>query len=289
MDSYISSKSEVFAVIGDPISHSLSPAIHNRIFHQMGMDRVYLALHIFPGELEASLGLLRKNLKGFNVTIPHKEAIMPLLDEIDERSKVYGAVNTVKLEEDGKLKGYNTDGYGFIKSLEAENLSVSGKRVLILGAGGAARVIAYELLMLGCSITIANRSMDKAKEVKAALEENIGGAQITLSRNEDLQGTYDLIVNTTPLGMVPKEKDIPVGEHIIQRASILYDLIYNPRQTKFLKIGEKYGCRTLNGFSMLFYQAVKAQEIWLGKSLKRSITDQVYQDMSQYLEEYFTG
>ncbi len=280
----INSSTMLFAVIGDPIGHSLSPVIHNSLYRRLELNRAYLSLEIPIKELGAAVGLLKRNFGGFNVTIPHKEAIIPYLDELEENAEIYGAVNTVRVER-GRLKGYNTDGYGFVKSLEAANISLAGARVLVVGAGGAARVIVYELLLMGCRITIANRSIIKAIELKNALEKTMGETSIRTVKLEDVRDQYDCIINTTPLGMYPREGDLPVGEHIIQKAQILYDLIYNPERTKFLKVGEKYGLRIINGFSMLLYQGVKAQEIWLERSLKKSLIDQVYGELKAYLEK----
>lgn len=282
--SFIDNKTKLYAVIGDPIGHSLSPIIHNTIFRELNLNRAYLPLQITTQGLAGSMGLLKKNFKGFNVTIPHKQSIMNHLDEIDEIAQICGAVNTVKVES-GQLKGYNTDGYGFVKSLEGTSPSLAGKRVLVLGAGGAARVIVYELLMMGCQITIANRNQAKARSLKESLEKTVGETTIKVVTLADVEGSYHMIVNTTPLGMHPRHEECPVGEHIIQKAAIIYDLIYNPEKTKLLKLGEKYGCQTINGLSMLLYQGIKAQEIWLGKSIKKPLVQQAWEALQQHLEE----
>ncbi|MBM7613735.1 shikimate dehydrogenase [Alkaliphilus hydrothermalis] len=279
MDRLITGKTKLYAVIGDPISHSISPEIHNRIFKELDIDGNYISLRIPSNELRESMGLLRNNFKGFNVTIPHKEAIIPLLDELDERAKIYGAVNTVKIE-DGKLKGYNTDGYGFVKSLEDLKIPLEDKSVMVLGAGGAARVIAYELLVKGCDVTIANRNLEKAKNLKGNLMEATGKESKVVSLG-NIAGAYQIIVNTTPVGMSATADQMPITEDIIKKAEIVYDLIYNPNPTKLLKVAKQYNCRVINGLTMLFYQAVKAEEIWLGNSISDLLASKVLTVMTK--------
>ncbi len=273
MDTIVTGKTKLYAVIGDPISHSFSPEIHNRIFKELETDGMYISLRISPDELKNAIPFLRDNFQGFNVTIPHKEAIMPLLDELDDRARIYGAVNTVKVEG-GKLKGYNTDGFGFMKSLEDLQLKVKNKNSLILGAGGAARVIAYELIVNGSNVTLANRSEDKALKLKKDLEGTTGG-NLKVVKLEDIMGDYDYIINTTPVGMSATSDLMPIGENILKNAKVVYDLIYNPSQTKLLKTANQYNATVINGFSMLFFQAVKAQEIWFNNSINRTVTSTV--------------
>ena len=281
MGGVINSKTKLYAVIGDPISHSLSPDIHNRIFKELNVDKTYLALKIPPSGLMEALSVLRHNFAGFNITIPHKEAIIPYLDEIDESAKIYGAVNTVKIE-DGKLRGYNTDGYGFIKSIDTSGMNIEGKRVLMMGSGGAARVIAFELLNKGCHLTIANRNLDKANKLKMELLESSCNRNIIVTKPTELNKDYFCIVNTTPLGMAPLEKETPIlDKSILKGATIVYDLIYNPFKTVLLEDAEEEGCIILNGFSMLFYQAIKAQEIWHNDTLEGKLTEKVYRQVEE--------
>lgn len=274
----------LFAVIGDPIAHSISPEIHNRIFEKMDVDKAYMPLQIRPQDLQSAISLLRDNFKGFNVTIPHKQEIMKYLSIIDKRAKAYGAVNTVKIE-DGMLKGYNTDGLGFMKSLEQENIALEDKNILLLGAGGAARVVAYELLHKGCRVTVANREEKRAQQLKAELLESTGSQRIDVCGIEEIQAGYDCVVNATPLGMHPLTEEMPIKEKALQGVGLVYDLVYNPDQTKLLKTAAKKGIKTINGFSMLFYQAIKAQEIWLGETIPENITLQVFDEMKEYLSK----
>lgn len=272
----------LYAVIGDPIAHSISPELHNQIFERMGVDKVYMPLRIRPQDLKHALPLLRDNLKGFNVTIPHKQEIMKYIDDLDERARAYGAVNTVKVE-DGKLKGYNTDGLGFMMSLEREKIDLEHKRIWLAGAGGSARVVAYELLQKGCSVTIANRSEKRGQQLAAELEERTGSRKVKSCRIEDIQPGYDIIINATPVGMHPFIDEMPIKEELLEGAALVYDLVYNPDQTKLLRTAAAKGIKTINGFPMLFYQAIKAQEIWMGEPLRDDITDEVFIQMKEYL------
>lgn len=275
----INAKTELYAVIGDPISHSLSPRIHNKVFEELQLDRVYIALRVPTTELGGALSLLKHNFKGFNVTIPHKEAIIPFLDEIDPSAKLYGAVNTVKVEE-GILKGYNTDGFGFIQSMERIEVEIEGKPVLVLGSGGAARVIAFELLQKGCSVTIANRGLDKGKKLRDELLTSLPNSKISIITPSELTNDYFCIVNTTPVGMAPLEGESPIEDkEVLKSAVLVYDLIYNPYRTKLLREAEVQGCKVLNGLSMLFHQAVKAQEIWLNTKLNENTIKEAYSQL----------
>ncbi len=284
MECFLNSKTELYAVIGDPISHSLSPDIHNRIYKRLKEDKAYLAMRIPPSELKASIDLLRNNFKGFNVTIPHKEAIIPYLDELDTTAEIYGAVNTVRVEN-GRLKGYNTDGYGFIMAMEAEGFKVEGKKVLLLGAGGAARVVAHELLNKGCHLTIANRSEEKRERLKAELLAHSSNKHIITCSPSELKEGYYCIVNTTPVGMAPLEQQLPLENlEILKASEVVFDLIYNPYKTLLLKAAEEAGCRVLNGFSMLYYQGIKAQEHWRGAVLPNKIAQEIFVELENMLK-----
>lgn len=275
----LNSKTELYAVIGDPISHSLSPKIHNKIFRELQQDKAYISLRVPSSELREALSVLKYNFKGFNITIPHKEAIIPYLDEIDPSARLYGAVNTVKVEA-GLLKGYNTDGYGFIKSLQSIDTEVDGKEVLVLGAGGAARVIAFELLSRGCTVTIANRNIEKASQLRDQLLVSTPNSKVNILTPSKITNNYFCIVNTTPVGMAPLEEDTPIeNKGVLKATELVYDLIYNPYKTKLLQEAEAEGCKVLNGLSMLFHQAVRAQEIWLNTKLDNNIIKAAYSDL----------
>ncbi len=280
MNTGIKGTTKLYAVIGNPIEHSFSPMIHNRIFKTLRQDAVYIPLKIEEEHLAESIPMLRNCFEGFNVTIPHKQKIIPYLDEMDADAERYGAVNTVKVK-DGKLIGYNTDGYGFIKGLEMEGVLLKDQPVLLLGAGGAARVAAFELLQKGALLTIANRNIQRAQKLKEELIQNENSSKTEICRLDEINQGYVCIVNATPAGMSPYEEEIPVSVEVIRKSRVIYDLIYNPYRTKLLQIAQQYGCKVINGFSMLFYQAVKAQKIWLES---QKIEEENFQSIYQEIE-----
>jgi shikimate dehydrogenase len=263
MNSRVTGKTKLFASIGDPVEHSLSPEIHNSIFDLNNLNNVHLPIKITTENLEKYIIVLRNNFTGLSVTKPHKQKIIPYLDELDEEAKWYGAVNAIKVEN-GKMIGYNTDGHGFVRALESEGIDITGKKVLLIGAGGAASVVANELLKLGADLTISNRTIKKAEELKERLATRWDSERIKICKVDDLQSGYYGIVNATSVGMYPEINGMPIKEDVLKGASFVFDLIYNPYHTQLLQKAQAYGCKCINGFSMLFYQAVKAQEIWTG-------------------------
>ncbi|KAB3526742.1 shikimate dehydrogenase [Alkaliphilus serpentinus] len=277
----ITSNTKTFAVIGDPISHSLSPVIHSLFYNKLSLDRLYITLKIKEQELGNGIPFLRENFGGFNVTIPHKEEILQYLDEIDDEAKAYGAVNTVKIT-DGRLIGFNTDGYGFSKTLQLEGVDLRNKKVLILGAGGGARVVAFELIKMAAKVTIANRNLKRAEELKLDIEEANKGYKVKAIDIIKIQDAYDCIINTTPLGMGNLIDSIPIKEENLQGAEVVFDLIYNPYQTKLLKCAKTIGSKGINGLQMLFYQGIKAQEIWLDQKIDEEIIQSLYKEFVDY-------
>lgn len=273
-----------FAVIGHPIGHTMSPYIHRRLFELSGKLADYTALDIHPDTLKDSIKQLRE-LSGFNVTIPHKETIIPLLDSLDESAGIYGAVNCVG-NTNGKLTGYSTDAYGFIKALETGGISPDGK-ILILGCGGAARTVARELSDRGCYIMIAARkySLGKAAELKEWLISSGGKADI--SDITDINGDFDLCVNATPSGMYPHEDDMPIDEHTLSRCKALFDAIYNPSETTLMKTAQRLGIKTQGGMPMLVWQAARAHEYWYGGSFDVKDIDVIILDANKEMARIF--
>lgn len=253
-----------FAVIGDPIAQSKSPDMHQAWYEEMGVDAAYIPVHVKPENLEqavASFKLL--GASGWNVTIPHKQTIIPFLDELDELAKKMGAVNTVVRESDGKLKGYNTDGPGFVRSLEeAVGTEHRNEALLLIGAGGAARGIAFALQQAGYSnITIANRTLANAQ---AIVEEMGTGQAVTMAQAEEMLDTYKIFVQTTPAGMSTGNFDLPFSLEKFPEGAIAADIVYNPLMTPFLLAAEKKGAKIVNGLGMFVHQGAIAYEHWLG-------------------------
>mgnify|MGYP001237743801 CR=1 FL=1 len=273
---------QLFAVIGDPIEHSLSPVIHTKIFQMIGgEERLYIPLRITPEQLPSAVEILRSNFRGFNVTIPHKQAIISLLDELTPEAVRCGAVNTVKCES-GRLIGHNTDIKGFAAGFEGAGWPVDGSRALIIGAGGAARAVGWELAARGCEITIANRTVAAAEKLAHDLQKGYPELAIRAVPFHGIIGkSCDLVVNCTPVGMGELEGESPVDLEELRDVQYVYDLIYNPPQTALLRQAQELGCRVLNGLPMLVQQAALADEFWL----KQPITGAMVTEVLVLLEE----
>lgn len=275
---------KVYGVIGCPIRHSMSPEIHNRLFELNGIKAEYIMAKISGSELKAAVDIFRKCFSGFNVTIPHKETIIPYLDKIDEKAKWYGAVNTVK-NENGILTGYNTDGDGFKYSLEKTNINPRGKKVLILGAGGVSRVIAYEIALMGGKINIY--SLEKTESLVNRLKEDLPDAEINGLESLKSTDIFDIIINGTPVGMWPLINHLPVREEIISSAEAVFDAVYNPVRTKLLLKACEKGAAVQGGLLMLVSQAAASQTIWTGKSFEESGIDNICKKIKKELNDKF--
>ncbi|MBY6035405.1 shikimate dehydrogenase [Fictibacillus nanhaiensis] len=252
-------------VIGDPIEHSLSPIMQNEAFKQLNIKGQYEKKRVTPEQLGPFVSSLRESeYAGFNVTIPHKVTIMQYLDDIDEEAKEIGAVNTV-VNQDGKLIGYNTDGKGFLLGLKEKlTKSLDELNVLIIGAGGAARSIAYALLKENPKhLSIANRSEERL----SLLVNDLNGKEvegISLANAESKLALFDVLINTTNAGMFPDIKDMPLQLDRLKEGAVVCDIVYNPLQTTWLKIAEGNGAIIDNGVSMLVMQGAMAFEKWTG-------------------------
>ncbi|NBI29509.1 shikimate dehydrogenase [Chengkuizengella marina] len=265
--SKINTNTKVYGVIGDPIKHSKSPTMLNRAFQEMNINAIYGAFHVEVGMLkEAIEGFKAFKLGGLSVTIPHKVEVMSYLDEIDESAKVIGAVNTV-VNDQGKLKGYNTDGIGYVRSLKEETqLDLKGKRILILGAGGAARGVAYALAGENPDhIWIANRTVERALELAESMQLFVKSTGMAISDIAKINQEVDLVINTTSVGMHPQIEYSPIPSLFINENMVFSDLIYNPRKTKLLSLAEEKGCQIHSGLGMFIYQGAYAFEYWTGK------------------------
>ncbi|MDQ0197220.1 shikimate dehydrogenase [Neobacillus ginsengisoli] len=254
---------KLFAVLGDPIGHSMSPVMHNDLFSFYTIDAHYLPFQVKPADVEVAVkGLKAIGAAGFNVTIPHKSTIIPFLDEVDDLALSIGAVNTV-VNEAGKLKGYNTDGLGFLKGLEAYFPTVSGKKVLIIGAGGAARAIYFTLAKYNPEVVnIANRTIERAARLVEDCPFPISSSAISLKEAEDHLGDYDLLIQTTMIGMYPKISEQPLCLSKLSTQAMVCDIIYNPFETQFLHEAKRVGAKVQNGVDMFVYQGALAFEKW---------------------------
>ncbi len=273
-----------FAVIGHPIGHTMSPFIHARLFALSGLSPAYTVMDV--PDLEAQLPALRA-LSGFNITIPHKSAILPLLDDVDEKAALFGSVNTVK-NEGGRMTGYTTDGVGCKKALARYGLDFSG-RLLILGRGGAARAVAFEAALSTPAprIDFACRaeSMDKAEKLTDELSALCGrlgkpGDFRVLSYTALACGgdRYDLVLNTTSVGMYPNAGKSVVDEAVLARCGAAFDAVYNPGRTEFLRRAQALGLPAVGGMGMLVCQAVAAHEIWYGARFEDEDIERLIRD-----------
>ncbi len=253
-----------FAVIGDPIDHSLSPNIHSAAFREMDLDSSYIAYRIPKGELEEGIGGLKKiKINGFNITIPHKIEMMKYLDKIDESCSLIGAVNTVT-NNDGVLKGYNTDMDGFLEPFKKKQLVIENTKVLLIGAGGAARAIVAGLAKEKAkSITIANRTLEKANELSEfAMKIGVTANAIKIEEIKDTVKNYDIVVNATSIGL--RNEPSIISLEGINEKTIVYDIVYMPINTDFIKKAKEKNAIIIYGYEMLLGQATRAFEIWHG-------------------------
>lgn len=254
-----------FAVIGDPIAHSKSPDMHNTWFEELTIDATYIPIHVLPGKLEESIVALKTlGAGGWNVTIPHKETIIPYLDELDVLAEKMGAVNTVVHQVDGTLKGYNTDGSGFVHALEeAVGANHKDKKVLLVGAGGAARGIAFALQHFGYNqLTITNRTVEKAEKIVAELGQ---GNAISLQEAEQWLDQFGIVIQATSAGLSNGTFQLPFTLNGLQRGAIVADIVYNPLMTPFLQEAKKQGAMIVNGLGMFVHQGAIAFNYWLDK------------------------
>lgn len=276
-----------FAVIGHPIGHTMSPFIHNELFKLQGKNVEYSVFDIAPENLEAEMNGVLANLSGFNITIPHKESIIPFLDSVDDSALKYNAVNCV-LKKGGKTFGCSTDAYGFTRALKANGVPLEGK-VLVLGSGGAARTLAREAADAGCTVTVAVRSsgLKKAESLKNWLFESGGKAEICTL--DSISGSFDLVINATPVGMYPNTENMPITQEQLRGCKAVFDAVYNPEKTMLLKAAEALKIKTVGGMAMLVWQAVKAHEFWYGARFETVDIENIINAANREMERIFYG
>jgi shikimate dehydrogenase len=266
----ISGKTRVCGVIGDPIEHSLSPTIHNVAFNHLKLDFVFLAFRVKAAELEDALrGMRGLGIHGLNVTMPHKSTVIHCLDKVDSTVRFLGSANTI-LNEDGELSGFNTDGIGALKALRENGVELSGKSVLLLGAGGAAKAIAFSLAQEVGELAVLNRSAEKAEELAEALgrmfnRKVVGGALSPDAVEKTLRDS-DILINATSVGMKPNLSQSLVAPQWLRSDLTVMDIVYNPVETKLAKDAKAAGARVVSGVEMLIYQGAASFEIWTGRS-----------------------
>ncbi|MDO5850341.1 MAG: shikimate dehydrogenase [Methanobacteriaceae archaeon] len=291
----INGKTKVLGVIGDPIEHTFSPAMHNAGLKELGLNYNYLPFHVLPNNLEkAIIGAKSLDFTGLNVTIPHKIAILDYLDEIDPIANMIGAVNTVKFtnrtndndyDNNGEkiAIGYNTDGYGCVRAIK-ELTDLKDKNVVITGAGGASRAIAFQIANSDINnLSILNRNHQKAANLAKDLNNNLEDVNINSHELDNLKKELenaDILIDTTPLGMYPNVNDRPIATaDMMHEDLIVNDIVYTPKETTLLKEAKKAGCRTVEGYKMLLYQGVRSFEIWLDRDAPIDVMEKALLDV----------
>ena len=277
-----------YGVIGYPIGHTMSPFIHTELFKLRKFSGEYGKLQISPEDLGNEFENTLKKLDGFNVTIPHKVAIIKHLDRLDASAAEYGAVNVVA-NKSGEYVGYNTDAYGFLAGLRLSKIELKGN-VLVYGYGGAARTIITEAFKAGCNVTIGTTKQfsEGAKPIADELGKKFG-KEIKILTDEEIVTPYNLLVNATPLGMYPKIDDMPLGEEKLSLFDAVYDIVYNPEETKLLASCKKTGKKCGGGLSMLVAQAAKAHEYFYGTEFSENEVLTVIEKTAKEQEAIFCG
>ncbi|MBN1916733.1 MAG: shikimate dehydrogenase [Verrucomicrobia bacterium] len=279
---------QLTGLFGWPVRHTASPAMHNAGFEALGLPWVYLPLEVRPERLaDAVRGTAALGFRGFNVTIPHKQAVMPFLNEVSDEARLIGAVNTVRIDEGGACRGFNTDGKGFIRSLRTDAAyDPAGATAFIMGAGGAGRAVATQLaLERAARVIVCDVDAARAASLAGSIASGMPNARVETVPHEAgavarSLGEADLFVDATPLGMHAAEPtSVPAGA--LKAATFVVDLVYNPPETPLLAQAKAKGCRTLNGLGMLLFQGVEAFELWTGRDapvdvMRRALHDAVY-------------
>jgi shikimate dehydrogenase len=264
----ISGKTRVCGVIGDPIEHTLSPAMHNAAFEQLKLDYVFLAFKVKAAEVENAIrGMRGLGIHGLNVTMPHKNAVIDYLDEVDETAKFLGSVNTI-LNDNGRLRGFSTDGAGALNALQENGVNPRGKKLLLLGAGGAAKAIAFALAKEVEELVLLNRTPEKTKALTEALssefDKKVTGETLTPRAIQKNMQDADILINATSVGMHPHVGQSLVAPQWLKPDLTVMDIVYNPTETKLAKDAKAAGARVISGVEMLIYQGAASFEIWTG-------------------------
>jgi shikimate dehydrogenase len=270
LSSMATGKTKVCGIIGDPIEHTVSPLMHNAAFAQMGADYCYLPFRVRKKDLgRAIAGMKALNIRGLNVTIPHKVAVIPFLDKLDPLAEKIGAVNTI-VNDKGVLMGYNTDAAGFLQALLERGIEPRRKNVVVMGAGGASRAISFVLAERDANLVILNRQLelDWAEELALSLSRTFG-KEVKALRLDDknlamVLNRADILINATSVGMSPNINETPAPAQLLKPALTVFDIVYNPIKTRLLREAEAAGAKTISGIDMLVWQGASSVEMWTG-------------------------
>ncbi len=264
----ITGETKLYGIIGNPVAHTMSPLMHNAAFRAMGLNCIYVPFQVAEAELGYAIkGMRAMNIKGLNVTMPHKLAVIPLLDNLDPLAEKIGAVNTV-VNNSGILTGYNTDAAGFIKALLENGVDTQRRKVVVLGAGGVSRAICFALAERKCEIYIINRTYKKALKladlVSGISSQDVKAYEMNEKNLQTILSGANILVNATSIGMGLNIRKSPVVADLLSPELVVFDTIYSPAETKLLKSAKKVGAKTIGGLDMLLWQGVIAFEKWTG-------------------------
>ncbi len=277
----VNGKTKVMGLIGNPVEHTLSPVIHNTIAKSMDENMVYAAFPVAE-DIEAAIkGAYALGIQGMNVTVPYKSDVIPFLAEVDREAEIIGAVNTLVRTEKG-YKGYNTDLPGLYRAILREGIEVKGSRVIIVGAGGAARAAAFMCAFNGAeNVVILNRTVEKAVRIVEEVKEKTGFTAMeakSIHEYDSVVGGGYLVLQATKVGLYPKTEESPItDEAFFKKAAVVYDLIYTPQETLFMRLAKGQGVAAYNGLKMLLYQGVAAYEMWNQVPVPEEVVEKAYQ------------
>ncbi|MBS6444978.1 MAG: shikimate dehydrogenase [Ruminococcus sp.] len=276
-----------YTLIGHPLGHSMSPFIHDRLFKLKGREVSYSLTDISPEDLNSKKEYLKSEFVGYNITIPHKVAVIPFIDKMDTSALRYNSVNCVANTQEGSI-GYNTDCYGFLNSLKMNDISLDGK-VLLLGCGGVGRMMAIESLLHGATLTIAiiEEARDMCNTLLAELNEKFPNVKVEVVLMSEITGSFDLVINSTPVGMFPKVDNCPLSDETISKCGAVFDAIYNPTETKLVQKFKAQGKKAVGGMAMLVLQAVKAHELWDNDTYSNDEIDEIIKQSNEKVEKDF--
>ncbi len=276
-----------YTLIGHPLGHSMSPFIHDRLFKLKGREVSYSLTDISPEDLNSKKEYLKSEFVGYNITIPHKVAVIPFIDKMDTSALRYNSVNCVANTQEGSV-GYNTDCYGFLNSLKMNDISLDGK-VLLLGCGGVGRMMAIESLLHGATLTIAiiEEARDMCNTLLVELNEKFPNIKVEVVLMSEITGSFDLVINSTPVGMFPKVDNCPLSDETISKCGAVFDAIYNPTETKLVQKFKAQGKKAVGGMAMLVLQAVKAHELWDNDTYSNDEINEIIKQSNEKVEKDF--
>ena len=286
----INARTQVCGLIGNPVGHSISPLIHNTLSEKLNQNLAYVTFKVESQDVVAAVkGAYALGIKGMNVTVPHKQAVMEALVDVDPLAKSIGAVNTL-VRVDGGYKGYNTDYFGIRRQLVEDGIDIKGREVIVLGAGGASRAVTFMCAVEGAGrVYLLNRSVDKAVELARDVNTYIGEDKVCPMRLNDynkLAGKKYIVIQTTSRGLYPEVDAAPIeDEDFYDMIEAAVDIIFNPSETKFMRLAGEHGARVYNGIEMLLYQGVAAYELWNDVKVPDELCRELHRLMEQEMNK----